>query len=86
MNTVKILEITRPNPNPKNFEGKALLNGWEVTFNMNEKPEGEIKANWIIFPKNVGWSRIIKGSTSTGHKFYACETIIKQIKVEKLLK
>ena len=72
MNTVKILEITYLNP-------KTLTKWWEVNFNMNEKLNGQISPNWIILPQNVGWNRIIKGSTSTGHK-YACEALRSKLK------
>ncbi len=84
-NKVEILEIARPNPNPRNIEGKALLNGWNVSFSIMEEPSGRLRPRWVNFPENLSWSRVIKGSSSTGHEYYANLAIIQKIKAENLI-
>ncbi len=85
-NEVEILEVSRQNPNPKNIEGKAMLNGWKVSFSIMEESNGHLKPKWVIFPENVDWDRIIKGSSKTGHEYYANIAIIKKIKQDGLIK
>jgi hypothetical protein len=85
-NQVEILEISRPNPNPRNIEGKALLNGWKVAFSLMEEANGHLRPKAVYFPKNVSWDKIIKGSTKTGHKYYANLVIIQKIRAEKLIR
>jgi hypothetical protein len=85
-NKVEILEVSRPNPNPKNIEGRATLNGYKVCFSIMEEPNGHIRPKWVIFPENVDWNRIIKGSSSTGHAYYANIAIIKKLKQDGLIK
>ena len=84
-NKVEILEISRPNPNPKNIEGKAMLNGFKVWFSILQEPNGSLRPKWIIFPKNISWDRIIKGSSSTGHEYYANLAIIQKFKQDNLV-
>lgn len=79
-NKVAILEVSRPNPNPKNIEGKAMLNGFKVWFSIMQEPNGHLSPKWIIFPECVNWDRIIKGSSATGHEYYANLAIIQKLK------
>lgn len=80
-NTVEILEIGRPNPNPRNIQGKCLLNGYRVSFNIQEYPNGHLKVNWVNFPEYTKWSKIIPTCKSEGgHKYYAGLEIIKAIR------
>lgn len=84
-NQVEIVEISRPNPNPKNIEGIAILNGWKVSFSIMEEPNGHLRPKWVIFPENVNWNRIIKVSSGNGHHYYANLAIIKEIKSKNLM-
>ena len=45
---VEILEIGRPNPNPKNIHGVAIVNSYRVAFNFQEKENGALNINDII--------------------------------------
>lgn len=49
-----------------------------------EEPNGHLRPRWVIFPENLAWGRVIKG-TSTAHEYFANLAIIKEIKSKNLL-
>ena len=85
MNTLKVLSVSRPNPNPNNIEGKAVLNGWDVLFSLQEKPNGKLEPRWLITPEHVNIKRVYKCGYGNP-EFYALQSIIKEINSNNLLK
>jgi len=87
-NIVQILEVGRPNPNIRNIQGKALINGWKVSFSFQEQPNGYLDPRWVFFPDNLDWDRIVKiplkGSRDT-HKYWALKEISKALQSKVLV-
>jgi len=84
-NTIKITKISRTNHNPNNIQGECLLNGYKVDFSIQDVGCNHYKLNWVNFPTNLNWSKIIPTCTSDGgHEFYAGQEIIKEFKILKL--
>lgn len=76
-NVVEILEIGRPNPNPKNIHGVARVNGYRVVFNFQEQGNGALNINDIIFPYNVKGSLVMPyHKVNHQYKYYCGRAIV----------
>jgi hypothetical protein len=80
MNQIKILDIGRPNPNPKNIQGVAMVNNYRVVFNFQEQGNLSLKVNYINFPQYADWDKITPSCKGgEGHQYYCGVNIIKYI-------
>ena len=76
-NKIEILEIGRPNPNPKNIHGVAMVNGSRVVFNFQELKNGSLKINYVNFPQYARHSDIMPyHEGNEGHEYFCGRAIV----------